>query len=148
MAKLNPFVRLCAGRPTRSKDSEPRKRRKSTLSETAKRAKKKDEKEKAEKSQQQADANAAQATFVASMAQLIHSRRRLGTRLGTRLIAGVCFLVACAALHGRHCGVCSAAHAMAHASGSWAWRVLALAWQVPVLPSLPELLNFATVRVN
>ena len=74
MAKLNPFVRLCAGRPTRSKDSEPRKRRKSTLSETAKRAKKNDEKEKAaeiEKSQQQADANAAQATFVASMAQVI-----------------------------------------------------------------------------
>ena len=64
-----------------------------------------------------------------------HSRKRLGTRLGTRLIAGVCFLVACAALHGRHCGVCPAAHAMAraHASGLWAWRVLALAWQVPAL---------------
>ena len=71
MAKLNPFVRLCAGRPTHNKDSEPRKRRKSTLSETAKRAKKREEKEKAEKSQQQADANAAQATFVASMAQVI-----------------------------------------------------------------------------
>ena len=43
----------------------------STASETAKRAKKKDEREKAEKIQQQADANAAQANFVASMAQVI-----------------------------------------------------------------------------
>ena len=63
----------------------------------------------------------------------LHPRERLGKRLGKRLVAGVCFLVACAALHGRHCGVCSAANAMAHASGLWAWRVLALAWQVPAL---------------
>ena len=68
---MTPSVRLCAGRPPRSKDSEQRKRRKSTLSETAKRAKKREEKEKAEKAQQQADGNAAQATFVASMAQVI-----------------------------------------------------------------------------
>ena len=68
---MDPFVRLCAGRPPRSKDSEQRKRRISTASETAKRAKKKDEREKAEKIQQQADTNAAQATFVASMAQVI-----------------------------------------------------------------------------
>ena len=71
MAKLNPFVRLCAGRPPRSKDSEPRKRRISTAEETVKRAKKKDEREKAKKIQQLADANAAQASFVASMAQVI-----------------------------------------------------------------------------
>ena len=68
---MTPCVRLCAGRPPCGKDSEQRKRRISTASETAKRAKKKDEREKAEKIQQQADANAAQATFVASMAQVI-----------------------------------------------------------------------------
>ena len=67
---MNPLVRLCAGRPPRSKGSKQRKRRKSTLSETAKRAKKRDEKEKAKKLQQQAEANATQATFVASMAQV------------------------------------------------------------------------------
>ena len=39
--------------------------------ESAKRAKEKDEREKAKKIQQQADANAARATFVASMAQVI-----------------------------------------------------------------------------
>ena len=58
------------------------------------------------------------------------SRERLGKRLSKRLWAGRCFLVAGAALRGRHCGRCSAAHAVAHASGVWAWRVLALAWQV------------------
>ena len=63
----------------------------------------------------------------------LHSRERLGKRLGKRLMAGVCFLMACAALCGRHCGVCSAANAMAHASGLWAWRVLALAWRVLAL---------------
>ena len=31
------------------------------------------------------------------------------------------------------CGRCSAAHAMAHASGLWAWRVPALAWRVLAL---------------
>ena len=43
----------------------------STAEETVKRAKKKDEREKAKKIQQLADANAAQASFVASMAQVI-----------------------------------------------------------------------------
>jgi hypothetical protein len=44
---------------------------------------------------------------------------------------GVCWRLhgRCLRLHGRCHGRCFAAHAMAHATGSWPWRVLALAWQ-------------------
>ena len=48
---------------------------------------------------------------------------------------GVCWRLhgVCWRLHGRDCGVCFAANAMAHASGLWAWRVLALARRVLAL---------------
>ena len=57
----------------------------------------------------------------------------LSKRLSNRLRAGRCFLMAGAALHGRWCGRCFAANAMANASGLWAWRVLALAWRMLAL---------------
>ena len=50
--------------------------------------------------------------------------RTLGQTLEQTLMGWL--LMAGAALRGRHCGRCSAAHAMSHASGLWAWRVLAL----------------------
>jgi hypothetical protein len=48
---------------------------------------------------------------------------------------GVCLRLhgRCLRLHGRCHGRCFAAHAMAHATGLWPWRVLALAWRVLAL---------------
>ena len=68
-----------------------------------------------------------------ALEQGLHSRERLSKRLSKRLRAGRCFLMVGAALHGRWCARCFAAHAMANASGLWAWRVLAPAWRVLAL---------------
>ena len=48
---------------------------------------------------------------------------------------GVCWRLhgRCLCLHGRCHGRCFVANAMAHATGLWAWRVLALAWRVLAL---------------
>jgi hypothetical protein len=48
---------------------------------------------------------------------------------------GVCWRLhgRCLRLHGRCHGRCFVANAMAHATGLWPWRVLALAWRVLAL---------------